>query len=666
MQADHSLNQLPHPADNITSTVPLGAIYSPEKTIFRVWAPTATKVTLRIYDGPTGGRPRLQAMSKHRDGTWDAMLLGDWRGFYYTYTAIGKDNRFDPARELLDPYARAVTAHNGRAIVVHDETPVADRPSFPISEAIIYEMHIRDFTIDPDSGIQRRGKYLGLTEAHTHLAGRIDIATGLDHLVELGINVVQLMPIGEFHNDESNDRYGWGYDVVHHNSPDGWYATERFDARRVSEVKRMVDALHTRGIRVTLDVVFNHTFEAMAKHRIYSFEGLVPGYYYRLKHDGSYWNGSGTGNEFRTEAPMVRRYIIDSLKYWVTEYKIDGFRFDLLGLIDLETINEIVRQLRAIDPKLLIYGEPWGGGPTPITITGLGAQRSQGWAVFNDHFRDALKGNVFAARETGFIQSGINIEAVKKGICGAIDDFADSPLESVNYIECHDNHTLWDRLLISTVDNASITEADRRAMDKLAAAVLFTSQGIPFIQAGQELLRAKGGDHNSYEKPDAVNMIRWHKKVENHDVYEYYRGLINLRLAHPMFRLETADEVRRAVKFLDDQLGLTVPQGCLGFMIEDVTGRDEWSRAVVLANTQPKQVEFKIPAGKWRIFGDRKQVGATRIEQTASKVEAESAIVSPRSVLILGEILTVEGQYGDQRTQSGQSHGHQDSRPGDH
>ena len=193
----------------------------------------------------------------------------------------GRDPRFDPMRELIDPYARAVTAHNGRSIVVHDETPVAERPTFPISEAIIYETHIRDFTIDPDSGIQRRGKYLGLTEANTHLTGRADIATGLDHLVEMGVNVVQLQPISEFHNDESNDRYGWGYDTVHHNSPDGWYATERYDARRVSEVKRMIDALHRRGIRVTLDMVFNHTFESIAKHRVYSFEGLVPGYYYR-------------------------------------------------------------------------------------------------------------------------------------------------------------------------------------------------------------------------------------------------------------------------------------------------------------------------------------------------------------------------------------------------
>src|SRR5215510_5066386 len=252
------VGQLPHPADTVVSTLPLGAVYSPDQTTFRVWAPTAHRVNLNLYEGPTGGTPRPMRMRKSRDGTWETKLLGDWRGIYYTYTAAGHDPRFDASRELIDPYARAVTRHNGRAIVVHDETPIAERPSFPISEAIIYEMHIRDFTIDPDSGIQRRGKYLGLAERHTHLTGRSDVATGLDHLVEMGVNVVQLQPISEFANDESNDRYGWGYDSVNHNSPDGWYATERYDARRVTEVKRMIDALHCRGIRVTLDVVFNH------------------------------------------------------------------------------------------------------------------------------------------------------------------------------------------------------------------------------------------------------------------------------------------------------------------------------------------------------------------------------------------------------------------------
>ncbi len=632
--------QLSHPADALVSTEPLGAIYSPHQTIFQVWAPTASRVTLRLYDAPTGGKPSLLIMTRRRDGTWSKTLLGDWRGAYYTYSAEGHDPRFYPGRELIDPYARAVTAHDGRGIVVHDETPVAERPPFIVSDAVIYEMHIRDFTIDPDCGIQRRGKYLGLVESGTHLTGRPDITTGIDHLSELGINVVQLMPIAEFQNDESNDRYGWGYDSVHFNTPDGWYATERFDARRVTEVKRMIDALHRRGIRVTLDVVFNHTVESIAKHRVYSFEGLVPGYYYRLRRDGSYWNGSGVGNEFRSEAPMARRFIIDSLKYWMTEYKVDGFRFDLMGLIDTLTLDQAVKELREIDPQVLIYGEPWAGGSTPITVTGKGAQRGRGWSVFNDHMRDAVKGNVFDARATGFVQTGANVQTVRVGVRGSIDDFTDTPQESINYVQCHDNHTLWDRLVISTIDNALITDADRRAMNKLAAAVVLTSQGIPFIEAGQEFLRTRGFDHNSFDKPDSVNMIRWRNKAENPDVHSYYSGLIKLRLAHPLFRIGSGDAVRRAITFLDERLGIEFPFACLGFQIEDVEGRDTWSRAVVLFNGQPRAQDLPVPAGRWAVFADHLGSGVHPLRWMCSSVSEKSeslVTVAGRSALILGE-----------------------------
>ncbi|MEP7272802.1 MAG: alpha-amylase family glycosyl hydrolase, partial [Acidobacteriota bacterium] len=458
--------------------------------------------------------------------------------------------------------------------------------------------------------------------------------------------VVQLMPIAEFHNDEANDRYGWGYDVVHFNSPDGWYATERWDARRVAELKCMVDALHRHGMRVTLDVVFNHTFESLTKRRVYSFEGLVPGYYYRLRHDGSYWNGSGVGNEFRSEAPMARRFILDSVKYWVEEYKVDGFRFDLLGLIDVETVALIARELHAIDPNLLIYGEPWAGGTTPIEITHKGRQRGRGWSVFNDHFRDALKGNVFDARASGFVQSGREVSAVKSGMRGSIDDFAESPLESINYVECHDNHTLWDRLLISTIDNASVTNDDRRAMDKLAAVAVLTAQGIPFIHSGQEFLRSKGGDHNSYDKPDSVNMIRWAQKALNFDVFRYYRGLILLRKMHPLFRLSEASEVRRAVSFLDDQLGLEVPAGCIAFEVIDINARDTWSRALILLNAQKTVVEFAIPAGEWQVFGDESRVRDWPLDYTSAEFTSRSAIVAPSSALILGEVR--HGRLGDQ------------------
>jgi pullulanase len=652
---------LPHPADNLFSTQPLGALYTPHQTTFRVWAPTASEVWLHLYQAPSGGQAQLIALFRtpdgQWDGTWETTLKGDWLGAYYTYTANGADPRFNPNRELLDPYAKAVTTHGGRAIVVHDETPVADRPTFPLSAAIIYEIHLRDFTIDPDSGIQRRGKYLGLTESGTHLTGRTDIPTGLDHLLELGVNVVQLLPIGEFHSDEANDQYGWGYDAVHHFSPDGWYATERCDARRVREVKQMIDALHRRGLRVTLDVVFNHTFEALDKNRVYSFEGLVPGYYYRLKPDGRYWDGSGTGNEFRSEAPMARRYLLDCLKYWVTEYKVDGFRFDLMGLIDRETIDLMVAELHALAPQLLIYGEPWAGGATPIEIVHKGAQRGHGWAVFNDHYRDALKGNVFNARAAGFIQAGVNLHSVKRGIAGALDDFTDSPLETINYVECHDNHTLWDRLRISTADDASITEADRRAMDKLAAVLLLTSQGIPFLQAGQEFLRTKGGDHNSYNKPDAVNMLRWQDKARNYDVFDYYRGLIALRRTQRIFRQEKAEKIKVSLKFFGEQLHLSVPEDCLAFLLEDLPAtaqavpveatsadprevaldHESWSRALVLVNPQPDLRTFSIPVGQWQIYVDSRSSGIAPLMSSTALMDSTQVVLKPRSALLLGE-----------------------------
>ncbi len=630
--------QLPHPADKYICLQPLGAIYTPQATTFRTFAPTASQLTLRLYQAPTNTQAEVFPMVKNPvDGSWDIKVPKNCLGYYYTFTAEGDDPGFDPNRELIDPYARAVTAHNGRAIVVYDDFQVFPRPTFPPQDAIIYELHIRDFTIDPDSCVQKRGKYLAFTEENTHLINRPDISTGLEHLSDLGVNTVQLMPIGEFHNEESLDEYGWGYDVAHINSPDGWYATERFDGRRVKEVKQMIDALHRRGIKVVLDVVYNHTYESLNK-RVYSFEGLVPGYYYRRKLDGSYWNGSGVGNEFRSEAPMAKRFIIDSTKYWVTEYGIDGFRFDLMGLIDLGTMTELVKELKEIDSNLLIYGEPWAGGDTPIGITTKGKQREKGFSVFNDHFRDAIKGSVFHARERGFVQSGVNVDRVKQGIKGAIDDFASAPIETINYMECHDNHTFADRILLSTLDDASITDQDRRAMNKLGAAILFTSQGIPFMQSGQEFARSKKGMDNTYNKPDAVNMLRWQEKLINHDLFQYYSGLIALRKAHPLFRLATEEQVREAIRFLDTDLGVSLPEKTIMYILRDVTDTDSWTRALLFFNANSKQEEFMLPLGKWDIFVDDKQAGVHPIKNSRVKFFRGKITVPAYSALILGEL----------------------------
>ncbi|MBI4854709.1 MAG: type I pullulanase [Acidobacteria bacterium] len=627
--------QLPHPGDGFICTQALGAIYTPQATTFRVFAPTANQIILNLYQKPIGGQAEHFSLAKHpTDGSWEISVKKDCLSYYYTLTAKGDDPGFNSERELIDPYARAVTSHNGRAIVALETFSIYPRPKFSPSDAIIYELHIRDFTIDPDSSIQKRGKYLAFTETNTHLFNHSEILTGLEHLSELGINTVQLMPIGEFQTDESSDQYGWGYDTVHINSPDGWYATERFDSRRIKEVKQMVDALHRRGIKVILDVVFNHTFEALNK-RIYSFDGLVPGYYYRRKPDGTYWNGSGVGNEFRSESPMGRRFIIDSVKYWVNEYNIDGFRFDLLGLIDLETVIKLTEELRSIDPNLLIYGEPWAGGETPIEITYKGKQREQGFAVFNDHFRDALKGSVFNARERGFIQSGHNIERVKHGIKGAIEDFTSYPSEVVNYVECHDNHTFADRLLLSTLDDGLVSDLERKAMNKLGAAIILTSQGIPFLQSGQEFARSKRGLDNTYNKPDSINMLRWKDKLINKDLFDYYQGLIALRKAHPMFRLHSAIQIKNSIKFLDSDFGLVLEENTIGYLLVDVTGKDTWSEALVLFNASSKAEDFPIPNKHWEIFVDNKQASLLPIEKSLVKISRNMATVPARSAAII-------------------------------
>ncbi|KPL19128.1 MAG: hypothetical protein AMJ92_04465 [candidate division Zixibacteria bacterium SM23_81] len=615
------------------SDMPMGAIVSTQGTLFRVFAPTASQVQVLLYEQAVGGEARVVDMSPAANGLWEVTVQEDLRGIYYTLKAQGGDPRFDLQRELIDPYSQCNTAHNGRGLILHDETPVADGPQFGIDEAIVYELHIRDFTIDEHSGIQHKGKYLGLTEEGTTMPGNSEIKTGLDHLLELGVNAVQIMPIQDFENDESRDAYNWGYMPVHFNSPDGWYATQRFGPARVEEFKRLVDALHRNGIKVVMDVVYNHTAET-SPAKIFSFNGLVPGYYYRLKEDGSYWNGSGTGNECRSEAPMVRKFILDSVEYWVKHYKVDGFRFDLMGLIDLETMVQLTQKLRAIDPNLLIHGEPWAAGQTPITPTVKGTQRGRGFSVFGDHFRDAIKGGVFDLNP-GYVQAGINIDRVKKGIQGSINDFTDSPLETLNYVACHDNRTFWDRLKITTERQADISDADRIRMDKMGAVLVLTSQGIPFIHSGQEMLRTKGGDYNSYNKPDAVNKIRWQWKVDHRDVFDYYRGLIALRKAHPIFRMKIRQEVLDNLKFFDDHLGIPVPPRCIAYRLTKGSSGDAWSQVILLFNPNEGRMTFSLPKGKWVVTVDEDEAGENPVKTGSRVFSKGKARVPGRSAMVM-------------------------------
>ncbi len=611
----------------------LGAVYTPQSTTIRVFAPTATSVQALFYAYQQGGRSKAYDMKYAGNGIWEVTVPGDAKGTYYTVKAVG----WDPGlgREVIEPYSKCNSSHSGRGFIFTDETPIADPPSFDVSEAIIYEIHVRDFTIDERSGVRSKGKFLGFTERGTLLTGTPELVeTGLDHLIDLGINVVHLLPIQDFENDEDSQQYNWGYMPVHFNSPDGWYATETFNAKRVEEFKLLIDALHRAGIKVVMDVVYNHTAE-YRPDKIYSFEGLVPGYYYRYKDDGSYWNGSGTGNETRSEAPMMRKFILDSVKYWATEYKIDGFRFDLMGLMDMETMARIAEELKAINPEIIIYGEPWTGGDTPISPIQKGAQKGMGFAVFNDHFRDAIKGGVFDLNP-GFVQAGLNTDKIKKGVEGAINDFTEHPTESINYIASHDNRTFWDRLLITTKDDRRISDSDRKRMTKLGATIIFTSQGIPFMLGGEEILRTKGGDHNSYNKPDAINAIQWQWKMDNPDILEYYKGLIALRKAHPIFRMKTRAEVEANLKFLDDDLDLPVPANCVGYVLSKGNSGDTWNEVLVLLNPNRGEEVFRVPEGKdWTAVVDEDEAGTEKVRSGKGTFGGDKIKVPKMSALVL-------------------------------
>ncbi|TPW15354.1 MAG: pullulanase, partial [bacterium] len=535
---------------------PLGAFPGRESTICRVFAPTAAAVELCLYENPRGGEATRHAMTREAGGTWLAELPGDLTGTWYTLRAGGPDPRFQADRELIDPYARAVSAHDGRARITRPTPPPPDGPAFGLDEAIVSEVHLRDATIAPDSGVVARGLYLGLAESGTHLPDDPAVTTALDHFLELGVNTIQLLPIQDFENNESAGEYHWGYMPVHFNVPDGAYATGRDGDERIDELKRMIGALHLRGLKVVMDVVFNHTAE-IPPGRLFSFEGLAPGYYYRLQSDGSCWNGSGTGNEFRTEAPMARRFILDSLKLWVTEFGIDGFRFDLMGLIDLDTMKRIARELRSIRPDIFLWGEPWTAGPTSISPTLTGSQRGAGFAVFNDRFRNAIKGDAGSGLDA-FLLTGDHRGAFRRGFEGSVNDFADSPMESVNYVECHDNQTLWDRLQ-AIAPNPHFDEATRIRLQRMAGAAVLLARGIPFLHAGQEFLRTKRGAENSYDLGDAINRIDWSRKKQYLEVFRWHRDLVRLRRAHPLLRQARGGDSPRTPSWLGDHLGLSVP-----------------------------------------------------------------------------------------------------------
>jgi pullulanase len=573
---------------DFTSRQEMGLVSRGASAVVRIFAPAAVKAEVLVYDGQNP-KPRVYSMEQGEAGLWEKDFGGPFPGSSYRLRVAQGGKVY----EGLDPYAGCVTADDGRALAATDATPVAPGPAFPLSETVIYEVHLRDLTMDEFSGVKAKGKYLGAAEAGTRHPKFPEIATGLDHIAELGVNAVHILPFQDFENGDSTTAYNWGYMPVNFNSPEGSYATRTDDLSRVREAKLMIDAFHRKGLKVIMDVVYNHTAET--RQRVYNFNALAMDYYYRLNPDGSYSNGSGCGNEFRTEAPMARRFLIDSLARWVKEYKVDGFRFDLMGLIDLDAASELVKELRKIKPDVIIYGEPWTAGATPARGVKKGSQRGRGFSVFNDNFRDAIKGSVFSLADLGYVEAARNRDAVMRGIRGSVDDFTDGPLETLNYVSCHDNHTLWDRIDLSVKDEPL---ANKVAMDKLANALVFTSQGVPFLHAGEEFLRTKKGEENSYNLPDEINRLDWTRKKENLAVYNYYRDLIALRKAHPAFRMETAAAARENLKFYEE-LGLKVEPPAIAYLLYGDKAGDSWERILVLVNPEKTARVFQLPQGSW-------------------------------------------------------------------
>ncbi|MBR6381710.1 MAG: type I pullulanase [Lachnospiraceae bacterium] len=611
----------------------LGAVYSPEKTVFRVWAPTAEELYVNLYESGSAWKDDLKEqlpMTADEKGTWVLEVPGDLEGTYYTYTAILDGLRV----EACDPYART-TGYNGkRAMVIDlDATDPAgwDADTDPhageaMTDAVIYELHIRDFSADAASGISAAGKYIAFTEKGTGTPG--GAVTGTDYLKDLGVTHLHLLPFYDFgsidETHQSTPGYNWGYDPVNYNVPEGSYSTDPSDGHvRVREVKQMVQALHEAGISVVMDVVYNHVYSAQD----FCVNRLVPGYFSRVNEDGTYSNGSGCGNDTASERSMVRKYIVDSVCYLADEYHIDGFRFDLVGLLDTETVNEIVSKVHEKHPNVIFYGEGWTLG-TQVTKEGvtLATQQSSGqtpgFAYFNDNIRDGLKGSVFSTGETGWASGSQGKERAMTASFLAAETWSKNPLQIIQYASCHDNMTLYDRIAVVRTD---LTDAEWIRMNNLAAAFYMTAQGVPFLQAGEELLRTKvkpdgSFDSNSYASGDEVNKIRW-ETLEDPKVaavHDYYKGLISFRKAHGLLRLRSEADVAARVEALPAE-----DKNVLVFRLDNTDGAvtGESAKEICLVfNPNQKETVVELPEGVWGVYIEDGTVSETALEVVKGQV----------------------------------------------
>ena len=595
-------------------------VYQGDRTGFSVWAPDAEAAQLKLYTSASAQEAFMTTdMKLAADGLWRAEVEDDLKGKFYTFR-VKKDGRW--LEETAGIAAKAVGVNGTRGAVIDwSETDpdgwAEDRsPVVKPSDIIVYEMHHRDFSIHPSSGVTNKGKYLALTEEGTRNPD--GLATGIGHLKELGVTYVQLLPSTDFITvDEAhleNNQYNWGYDPYNYNAVEGSYSTDPFNpVTRIKEFKQMVQALHKAGFRVILDVVYNHTTDASKT----GFERTMPGYFYRMREDGSFFDGSGCGNETASEREMFRKYMIESLEWWMKEYHIDGFRFDLMAIHDIETMNEISSRLHAIDPDVVIYGEGWAASapayPEDKIALKVNTYMLDRIGAFSDNIRDAVRGPL-GCENAGFMDGVAgNKENVEFGIVGGVEHpqvsverWTNNPLQHVSYVSCHDDHCLRDRLEEAT----EASETERLKMVKLAQTAVYTSQGIPFIFNGEELYRHKQGVKNSYNQPDSINAIDWTYKTRYKGLVDYYAGLAAIRHAHPGFCLGDADLVREKLQFIE------VDDPCVvAFRISGLEGIDSARSLTVLLNGSKKNVTVDIPHGNYVVlaqlgFADADGIGA--------------------------------------------------------
>lgn len=621
-------------------------VYTPTATAFMLWAPTADEVRVTLYKEAVGGEAaNMLSLKRDVEGTWRAELKGNWDGYFYAFN-VKIDDRW--LGETPGINARTVGVNGMRGAIMDMET--TDPPGWMADERVklaspadmvIYEMHHRDFSIHESSGIAEKGKYMALTQRFTSVPGS-HYSTGIDHLKELGVTHVHLLPSFDYASiDETalqENNYNWGYDPQNYNVPEGSYATDPYDpASRIIEFKKMVQALHAQGIGVILDVVYNHTFTLTNS----PFERTVPGYFYRQNPDGTYADGSACGNETASDRMMMRKYMVESVLYWIREYHIDGFRFDLMGIHDITTMNLIREAVNTIDPTIVIYGEGWSARAPqyPAEKLAMKAHVAQmpGIAVFSDEFRDGMRGP-FNDNEKGAFLAGLpgGEESVKFGLVGAIEHagvdytkvnyasepWATQPTQMISYVSCHDDMCLVDRLRAS-IPGLGTEELIR--LNKLAQTMVFTSQGIPFIFAGEEVMRDKRGVHNSFESSDLINAIDWNRKLVFADVYQYYRSLIALRKNHPAFRMGNADLVRKHLEFIP-----TEGSNLVAFCLKDHANGDSWKDIIVIFNSNREAKTVNIPAGNYTVVcneGRISESGISKVKGSTVTVPAQTALV---------------------------------------